>query len=87
MTNTIPKYLSESTCYGEWYQAMANYIERTSDEPIEWTESGPMCNGISLSYQFMYPPIFNIDKEIERLNDPSQDPCKIHIPKLDIIDR
>lgn len=51
-----------------WFQALANNIERKNKSKIEWTASGPMLNGISISYQFMYPPIFHVQMFIDKLN-------------------
>ena len=69
----IPDSMKTSYDKG-FFQALANKITRTSKSgKIEWTSSGPVVDGMNVSYQFMYPPIYGIDEEIERLNNPKND--------------
>ena len=67
----IPDYMKTSHDQ-RFFQALANHITRTSGE-IEWTTSGPVVDGVNISYQFMYPPIYGVDEEIEKLNNPKKD--------------
>lgn len=67
----IPDYMKASSDQG-FYQATANNITRRYGT-IEWTAAGPVVNGLNISNQFMYPPIYGITEYIERLNNPKMD--------------
>lgn len=73
---SLPEHMKHGP-YAEWYQAIVNQHERRGDK-IVWNESGPNIdygNGtlMNISIEFMYPPMFNLQEDIDRLNDPSQD--------------
>ena len=55
--------------HGEYWQALAENYEAKFGKEIEWTGSGPVCGTLNLSYMFMYPPIIDVQKFTDELND------------------
>lgn len=79
----IPERLTNGIT-GDWHQAVANHIERTSGNKIEWGPSGPMMDGMNISLQFMYPPHFGIQQCIDKLNDPMEDGMTVFLTRREL---
>ncbi len=56
----IPPYMAEDS-EATGYQKIANRF-RDAGIDIEWTENGPMSNGMDMNLSFMYPTEFNFDE-------------------------
>lgn len=68
---TIPLYMRNSGDDDYW-QALADNYEAKIGKSIEWTDRGPVVGDLNLSYMFMYPPIFDIQRFTDELKNETE---------------